>query len=234
MSSLTLRSREKSLLPRQDIKIINQDGTMNIEWYRAFQDIFQFSGLNKERFPLYEDAVVPAQQMTPVDIDNQPDFDVFIGSTRTFIFPDGANTALHFTINIPHGYVSQTNVRPFVQWSPMSATGGNVVWHLDWTWGSIDHIFTAQSTATCVSQTATALDDFALFEDAFVPADTNDRNEIFGTEQTYSGKFIGRISRQGTDGSDTYGGDVALLGCGVHFLNAAHGTTKIIPPEDET
>src|SRR5687768_2365354 len=110
----------------QNVPLIDaKSGRMTMDWYRYFTDLHNYSGLSGAQFPLYNSLFVPGSSMSP-DGTNPPSLDVLGTNTRAWSFGASAAAYLHFSIQLPNGYVPGTNVTPFVQWAPSTTNTGTV------------------------------------------------------------------------------------------------------------
>jgi len=155
----------------------------------------------------WDDLRVPAQntRLNPAVV--KPDFDVFIGQTRTFLFDPASTESVHFSVQIPHSYKLGTNLLPHVHWAPTDATTGTVTWKLEYTIANVDGTF---PTTTVLS--VSDVSDEVAFKHQFA-----DLGDITGTAiDNVSTMLICRLFRDVGDGDD-YASDAALLEIDFHF-----------------
>lgn len=206
-------------LTPQRIKALDSDGRFSSEWYKSIEDIYQFSGLAKTNFPLFQDLAVTSMSMTP-DPANPPTLSSFIGSTKGYLFDPVSPQAMQYDLQLGHGFINDTDVRPFVQWAPSTGGSGSVSWIMEMTWAPIGSAFGVTSTFTFVSQAS----GMALTHQ-FVDTQT----KLPGAGRKFSSFIKCFIARDSSSASDTYSDGAFLLSAGVHYLNSAHGTVRAWP-----
>lgn len=216
-------------LPPKNIALIDDSGRMSPEWYRAITDLYQFSGLAGANFPLYQDASVTAISMRG-DATSAPAIEPITANTLAMAFGPSTAQYLHFSVHIGHGYVSGTNLRPYVQWAPENSSAGNVAWNLDVSWGNIYGAIPADSSWSAVSA-APVVAKKMVYAELVGPSGEKSITGKTTPIKEFSSILTCRVWRNSTAASDSYTGKAFLLSCGFHFLNAAHGTVVTWPKE---
>lgn len=221
--------------PQQSLPAVS-GVTLTNEWHRYLHDLHQFSGLDAEKFPLYQDLVATMGDVIPDDVDG-PDFMAISGGIKSWSFPSGETKSVHFSLQFPHGYLPDTRITPFVQWSPSDDTSGDVRWALEYIWAGVDVDFDTSAAMTITGTSASSQKpgrqqsmEFAIgtppntvnYIDPRVPG-TNPK------DKTVSSVFMGRLYRDGGNANDTYLGDALFFSVGLHYWNAAHGTVTTWP-----
>lgn len=209
-------------LPPKNIKLVDESGQMSSGWYKSIMDIYQFSGLAGANFPLYQDAVVSGISMRAGPT-GQPVLEPISPRTMAMAFDPSTPQYLHFSVQMPHGYVPGTDLRPYVQWAPENAIAGNVVWSLDATWTNVNEIIGAETLFTGVSASSAAGKKLNYVE-LLGPSGNAIFNGKTSPIKNFSSVLTCRIFRDSGNVNDTYTGKAFLLSCGFHFQNAAHGT----------
>ena len=147
-----------------------------------------------------------------------PGFDAFLAAGGLLVPTfDGINTIeqVYFSVQLPHSYKEGTNIIPHIHWTPTTADAGNVVWQMEYSWGTIGSAFPAAATI----ETAAA----AAGGTAWVHKMT-DFAELNGNGKTVSSIIIGRAFRAWNHASDTYEHDVSFVGLDFHFKKDTAGS----------
>ena len=114
-------------------------------------------------------------------------------------------------------------IYPHVHWTPVSATAGNVVWQLDYSWASVNGTFGAPATLT---SDATAAGGTAWVHKLSTLKDGSGNAYIDGTGQTLSSMLVCRLHRDAGAGSDTLAADVAFLEFDIHYEIDGFGSNE--------
>lgn len=136
------------------------------------------------------------------------------GNLRTLRFDAGQNDEVFFEIQMPHAWKEGSRIYPHVHWAPVSATAGNVVWTLEYSWANINEAFGAPST---MNTDATAAGGTAWVHKITAFKDGSANAYIDGTGKTLSSMIAFRLSRNAGAGSDTLAADVAFLEFDIHY-----------------
>ena len=151
-----------------------------------------------------------------------PDLVAFLGAggLKAYAFDGGATTEeVHFMLQMPHSYKSETNLRPHVHWAPTTNDAGNVVWQLEYTWQKIGGTFGAAAT---IASTALAAGGTAWVHNYSSFAEIAGA----GKGENVSSMLVCRLFRDPTHVSDTYAHDACLLEFDVHFQVDALGSKQ--------
>jgi len=163
---------------------------------------------------VWDDIRVAAQATKQNPVTSKPDFDNFgIGSMKTYLFDDASKEAVHFTVQIPHGYKLGTDLCPHVHWCPTTTNAGSVLWELEYTLVDIGGTFPSESIVQA--------DD---------PSNGTAHGHQIASLSTISGSgisnvsamFICQLSRRGD--LDNYPDDAALLEFDFHFQKDSDGS----------
>lgn len=206
-------------LTPQDIKFLDENGRVAGDWYKFMEDMYQFSGLAKQNFPLFQDLAVTSLSMTP-EPSSPPTLNGLSSPLKCYAFDASTPQAMHFQLFVGHGYVAGTDVRPFVQWAPSTGGTGNVRWELSLSWANIGDGFAPPQTFLLTS---------AAGGNAFVHNFVDTTARLSGGAKKFSSVILGTILRDAGNVADTYPDAAFLLSAGVHFMNSAHGTVKVWP-----
>lgn len=155
-----------------------------------------------------------------------PTLDLFgpSGSLRTLRFNAGQHDEIHFEIQMPHNWKQGSRIYPHVHWTPVSATAGNVVWQLDYTWANMNEAFGAPTTM--VSDATAAGGTAWMHKLTRVLESGNDY--IDGAGKTLSSMLVCRLHRDAGAGSDTLNADVAFLEFDLHYEVDGFGSKEEI------
>lgn len=149
------------------------------------------------------------------------------GGLKVLRFENGHHDEVHFEIQLPHNWKLGSKIYPHVHWTPVSATAGNVVWELEYSWANVGGAFGAPgnmaSDATAAGGTAWMHHLTRLKESG---------NEyIDGTGKELSSMLVCRLHRNAGAGSDTLAADAAFLEFDIHYeidsLGSAEELSKV-------
>ena len=169
------------------------------------------------------DATVWDDMRVPFSAGLQPDsgsraptvikvFDDGISSRGVYLtcFEDqGVNSEheMYFAVQLPHSYKLGSDIEPHVHWIPTDDNTGDVVWGLEYTWTSIDGIYPVTSIITTIGSARGTTNQHTMTD--FTPID--------GTGKGISSMLTGRLFRNSSNVSDTYGNGACLLEMDFHF-----------------
>jgi hypothetical protein len=136
------------------------------------------------------------------------------GSLRVLRFEQNHHDEIYFEIQMPHAWKEGSNIYPHVHWAPVSATAGNVVWQLDYTWANPAGTFGAPATMT---SDATAAGGTAWVHKISVLKDGSGNAYIAGAGKTISSMLVCRLHRDAGAGADTLAADAAFLEFDIHY-----------------
>jgi len=138
-----------------------------------------------------------------------------------WMFSASTEQELYFTVQIPHGYKVGSNILPHVHWTTKAGTpsGTDVQWGLEYTVAAIGSNF--PTTTTIVTNTVIA--------PIGTPSGTGQHlissfPAISGTGLGISTVLICRLYRDATNGNDTFGNEVGLLGVDFHIEKDTYGS----------
>lgn len=173
----------------------------------------------------WQDASM-AVTATKLQGSKDPDFTKFAddgaGSQGVFSYAFDKNTEeeVYFELQLPHGRVPKSNLRPHVHWAPTSAAAGNVVFGLEYTAANVGDVFPDTTIITSEVDPAAGVaktHQIAGFD------------EINGVGVTDSAVFLCRVFRDATNADDTYGADVVILSLDFHVLMRGLGSDEEYP-----
>lgn len=188
---------------------------------RAWRDVSAYSptaeGQYLEKFigQKWNDIRFPAAAVNPPGAASDPDRDATDG---TWLFDGGGTEKLFFQVQIPHGWVSGTDLKPHIHWCKTSSAAGDVVWKMRYRHAAPGQTFSAWSALDTATHPVPDLD-------------TEDHHALsafsaVALRMNPSGMLLVELSRVGGDGSDTYGADAKLLEFDIHYLADSAGTTN--------
>jgi hypothetical protein len=165
--------------------------------------------------PKWDDLRFPAAAVNPPGAESDPGRDLTDG---TFLFDATATEVLFFGAQLPHGWVSGTELRAHVHWCKTTSASGAVVWKWRYRLAAPGKVLSAWSdlaTAELVISDGNTAEQHAL--SAF-PAIT--------VHATPSAMLLIELERIGGDSGDTYGADAKLMEFDIHVQCDALGTVN--------
>jgi hypothetical protein len=141
-------------------------------------------------------------------------------------FRDGFTDELTFTVQLPHDYKQGSTIYPHIHWCPVTAAGtSRVNWVLEYQWINLGE---------SLSSTGSTQTGYLVVGDEGYPAIslgskqhaiTKFGSGISGLTKTISSIIMCRIYRNGSDGSDNYTDNAALLSVDFHYEIDAFGSS---------
>lgn len=160
-----------------------QNGEM-IKWNSATQKFEAMDG--------WEDLRFPATAINPTGIVSPATYDV---NNLALSFAPNAINSVAIIAQMPHSWKIGSDIHPHIHWHPTTADVGNVVWELQYKWTNVNAIEDTNWTTIYLIE---ACDGVAnKYQVASFPV-------ISGSGKTLSSIIKIKISRIGTDGTDTY------------------------------
>jgi len=168
----------------------------------------------------WDDLRFPATSINPTGGASDADVDTNDG---TFLFAATGTEVIAVVAQMPHAWKSGTSIYPHVHWAKTTSAAGDVVWQLEY------RLYPVGGTGTTT---------FSVHGSAAAPvSDTPDNDTAeehlitsFGEFTMATGELsdiiIFRISRLGSDGSDTYGADARLLEFDFHYEIDSLGSSE--------
>ena len=123
-------------------------------------------------------------------------------------FSSTTEEEVSFSVQLPHGYVVGTNLRPHIHWMTPDANAGNVVWGFEY---AVFNIGVANSGVS-VNTTATDAAPASAWNEQVISF-----SEINGTDIVESTVIMCRLYRDATNGADTYGSDAVGMSFDIHY-----------------
>ena len=162
--------------------------------------------------PFWDDLRFPAVAINPPGAASDPAVEAGSG---TFLFAATGTELVYLQAQMPHAWAPATIIGPHLHWQKTTSAAGDVVWELAYKWAPINEVMDAAWTIDTVSSTVPGTPD----------TDTADKHLIssFGalaidtTDKDISDMLLIRLSRLGSDASDTYGADARLLEFDIHY-----------------
>ncbi len=167
--------------------------------------------------PAWEDLRLSASQLGSGA--SAPDLVTWINASNLRVKAfDGTTTSeqLYFEVQFPHNYKEGTDLHAHIHWGPTTADAGDVKWNLEYSWVNIGDVAPAVQTVA-----ATGAAGGTAFRHNMV-----DLPVISGSGKTLSSMIVGRLYRNPSDGSDTYGFDAALLELDFHYQIDGFGSVS--------
>lgn len=150
---------------------------------------------------------------------NPPTWEAFRGNVQAWGFSPTSQENLYFEVQIPHGWVIGSEIRPHIHWSPgVSTNTGDVVWELTYSWANPNDAFPAPTAVTATQAAAGAYEHQLV---SWTP--------IAGTGMRESSVLLCRLSRVATDAADTFTADAFALSVDIHYQADSLGSVDEIP-----
>jgi len=135
-----------------------------------------------------------------------------------YAFDGNATTeSLSGVIEILHGYVEGSDLRPHVHWAPTTTGTGNVKWQMEYTIANADGTFSTPTTITITDAAGGTAWQSLVAEFA----------TISGTGLEIGAQVHFSIFRDPSDVADTYAGDALLSSVGVHVQVESAGSINV-------
>lgn len=151
-----------------------------------------------------------------------PEWVTFNTTFSALAFDASNSEFVTFTVQMPHDYKEGSDIYAHVHWTSQTAAGTNrVTWKLDYAWANLSSDLTTTGNLSASEITTGAGHSMIAYEHVITPLGT-----ISGTGKTLSGILTCRLTRVGSDGSDTYGADADLLSFDFHYEVDALGSSS--------
>jgi hypothetical protein len=145
-----------------------------------------------------------------------PDLETFQGTVKAYAFDKNQDEEMYFTVQVPHGWAVETELRPHIHWAPSDTDTGSVTWKLEYTLAEIDGTFGATSTLD-----VTQAGDGVAHKHQYAALAAIDMSGITSVSPT----LMCRIYRDVSDGDD-YAADAFLLEIDFHYQNDGWGSDQ--------
>lgn len=155
-------------------------------------------------------------------IGNPAELAAFRGNTIAYEFVDGSVSETFVNWDVPFQWAAGTDLYAAIHWSPgASTTTGTVRWALEFTSAPVNGTFPTTTTFTIdgVISTASAWKHCQSVSAAY-PGSSVSPNE----------RFLIRLYRDGTNGSDTFAASAYLIGIDFYYQVNKFGTPSFTPP----
>lgn len=194
--------------------------------------VFESTLIVDELPPYWTDWAVPAASMkipaasAPTEVTWYTDLKKLSFAAGEFVYIEG--------VQLPHGYVPNTNIMPHVHFAPDStmSDGDTVTFDFTYTlapvWGLFPSTTTVSTTFTNNSATRAeiALVDSSSLSGTSIVAGAHlvtTSATISGTDMTLSGMIEGKLAR---GSSDTFGGEAIMLSADMHIQLCRFGSVS--------
>jgi len=158
----------------------------------------------------WDDLRFPAAAVNPPGQASDPDRE---STTGAWLFAQTGTETLFYWVQLPHGYAEYTEIIPHVHWMKTTSASGDVVWEFGYRKARIGEVMDAAYTTTTASSTVTGTPDNDTADEHLITS----FGEIGLTDLEISDMLLIRLSRLGSDGSDTYGADARLVEFDIHY-----------------
>lgn len=171
----------------------------------------------------WDDLRFPASAVRQNPVTTKPDFGVWRGNVRTFLFDGTSNEEVHFNAQLPHGFKFGTKLEFHVHWAPMTAptNGQTVIWYLEYTLAERMNAFPATTT---VGPGTTTFSGNSQYDHATTEVVTAAVGIDTSLWKSVSGMLSCRLYRDAAN--DTYNDEVAFLEADFHYQVDSAGSTS--------
>ena len=139
----------------------------------------------------------------------------------TLFFAPGVIQEALLAMQLPHGYLAGSDLKPHIHWSPSDDNTGDVVWGVEYTFINASAVFpdttSLEATDTCDGGLKHQIVNLGT-----IPG--------IGSSNDTSSMLLARVYRKGDDANDTYSGAAALLEFDIHYQSNRAGTVAEFGP----
>jgi hypothetical protein len=152
----------------------------------------------------------------------QKNFDNGAGSVGLFqrTFSATARNDVFFEAQISHAYREGSDMLCHVHYIPLTNNVGNIIWELEYSFKNINAAFGNTTLVTPITQGTSGVAGVHTV----TALATISGGALTVTPVLISAFVIGRLSRLGNDGGDTYTGECAFLGIDFHLQQNTLGS----------
>lgn len=196
-------------LPKNDEGFIGDNGLIRGDWYTFFRDIRDWSGLGANKFDIWElDA-----GGTGFWDNGSATTNVGAGTIPLLAFDTGVDASIYRTFAINNGYLKSTEIYPVIKWAASTSGTGNAVFQYTYSYADASTALSAEeSLALTLSPSGSQYLPAITILDK-IPEGVIDNSSTLAVS----------ISRNGTSGSDTYGGSIIIHWAGYVYKRTGHG-----------
>jgi len=136
----------------------------------------------------------------------KPDYDY---TNVGFLFDPSTIEYIYINAQMPHDWVAGSTIYPHVHWMPTTTNTGAVRWLLAYKWTNMDDVLAGSFSYVAINQAGTG----TAYTHQYA-----EMTAIAGTGKTTSSIITIVLSREATNGDDTYTGDALLKEFDIHYL----------------
>jgi len=162
-------------------------------------------------FPIAANSI----NINPVIV--KPDYGSICADAFGYCFDPAETETVYFSIQMPHSWNMETNIRPAIHWMPQTASVGSVLFGFTYRLGNVDGSFSAATTITSLA-TATANDNKHLLTTFSL---------VSMAGYTLSTIMLCSLSRYGNGSGDDYPSDIGLLNFDLYYKQDCVGTCSL-------
>lgn len=168
----------------------------------------------------WEDLRVAINGRTTLFATANPDLIDWVGNIKVYAFSPSSDEEVFFSVQVPHSYKLNSELRPHIHWSPTTTGTGNVRWCVEYIVAGVGEAFPGTVTTNCVNAAADGVDkkhQIAEFD------------AISGTGSTWgdvSTMIHYRLYRDANDAADTYAGDAIGHEFDIHYQIDSAGSRQ--------
>jgi len=162
---------------------------------------------------VWEDMHFPATTINPPGAETDPDFDF---TEIGWLFAPAGIEILFLVATLPNSYAQGTSIRPHIHWEATTADAGNILWRISHRWRNEGQVAPDFTDSDCLC---------AAGEESDVMKQSNFA-EISKPDALISSVLDIKLSRQGSDGTDTYPADARFKKFGINFRMNSVGSRE--------
>lgn len=182
-------------------------------------DTVQISNLGirlKGTATVFDDVVIPLVN-SKAPAAETPTWTAYKGS-EVPAFSATLTNGLYWGLQLPHSYKEGSNIGCHLHVTYPDANAGNSRWTLSYSWANVDGSFPTATTETLTFAAPAAADVHKI----------HPFSDIVGTGKTVSSVLLGKISRIGGDGADTYAAVIYGVSLDCHVEKDSLGSDTVI------
>jgi hypothetical protein len=139
----------------------------------------------------------------------------------TYWFDKSTEEELFFTVQMPHGWLEGSTIKPHVHWvGKTSGTVGNVEWALEFVWANVSDNF---PTSVTTNTGYTPISSYVKYKHMLTSL-----GDIDATGKTLSSMLLCRVYRKAGSSNDTFTEDAGLLQIDFHYQIDSDGSRDVL------
>jgi len=156
---------------------------------------------------VFDDQQVSVGSVTNAADD--PDIVSYKSSQVLAFGSEAPDEGVTFDIQLTHKYKGNTILKPHIHVVYPNANAGESVWTLTYTWANVNEVFPTETSDQQIFAAPRVADKHVIhsFDDI----------QVSGDSKSLSSFLLLSLTRNGSEGEDTYGSDIYLLGFDIHL-----------------